>query len=207
MSNKFRTEFFNKNLFLLLIAASLVIHVIIIFLSPQANQILSLRSFRDSFIREPSEYAVTLELENADARIENVSDSNTKQDESTTKKEEDDEKKKQKIFADTSENTEDTDVNADTDKIGEKGSVAKDNFPDDKQPVNNEPHAEGRTKAPLLGKGRSGIRYANLPKGLEKQESPPMKPLHMIQPQVSSEERKVNTPEIKTIKTEDSTHV
>lgn len=244
MSIKSRTEFFNKNLFLLLIAASLVIHVLIIFLSPQANQILSLRSFRDSFIREPSEYAVTLELENADARIENVSDSNTKQDENTPKKEEDAEKKKQKIFADTSENTEDEDVNVDTDKIGEKGSVAKDNFPDDKQPVNNEPHAEGRTKAPLLGKGRSGIpydirqqpqeqevtaqaiipeesiqnknsppRYANLPKGLEKQEAPPTRALHTVQPQVPSEERKVNTTEVKTIrldetiKTEDSTHV
>lgn len=235
MSIKFRADFFNKNLFLLLIAASLVIHVIIICLSPQANQILSLRSLRDSFIREPSEYAVTMELENADARIENVSDSNTAQNENKPKKEEDDEKKKHKIFADTSENTEDENINVDTDKIGEKGSVAKDNFPDNKQSVNNEPHAEGHSTAPLLGKGKAGIpydirqqpqeqevtaqaiipedraqdknsppRYANLTKGLEKQEAPPGKPLHVVQPQIPSEDRKAHSSEIKT---GDSTHV
>lgn len=228
---KIRTAFFSKNLFLLLIIASLAIHAILIFMSPQASQILSLRSLRDSFIREPSEYAVTLELENADAQVENTSDPNTRQNEIKPKKEEDAEKKKYKIFTDTSENTKDEETTVDTDKIGEKGAVAKDNFPDDKQLVNNEPHAEGHSKAPLLGKGKAGApydnrqqpqeqevtaqaiipensthdknspsRYANLPKGLEKQEVPPMKPLHMVQPQIPSEERKENTAELKTIK-------
>ena len=223
-----RTEFFNKNLFSLLIAASLAIHALLIFMSPQANQILSLKSLRDSFIREPSEYAVTLELENTDTQVENTSDS--KQDEQEIKKEEGTEKKKYKIFTDTSDNPADEETNADTDKIGAKGSVAKDNFPDDKQSINNEPRAEGRSKAPLLGKGKAGLpydsqqqpqgqegtaqafipedstydensppRYANLPKGLEKQEAP-MKSLQMIQPQTSSEERKENTTEVKAVK-------
>lgn len=232
MSIKLRPEFFNKNLFSLLIVASLAIHAILIFMSPQASQIFSLRSLRDSFIREPSEYAVTLELENADTRIENSSDSNTEQNENKPKKDADAEKKKQKIFTDTSDNTKDEEANVETDKIGEKGAVAKDNFPDDKQSVNNEPHAEGRSKAPLLGKGKAGApydnrqqpqeqavtaqaiipedsnhdkntppRYANLPKGLEEQEIPPVKPLHMAQSQAPSEEkRKMNATEVKTIK-------
>ncbi len=242
---KLRTEFFQKNLFLLLIAVSLAIHALIIFMSPQANQILSLRSLRDSFIREPSEYAVILELENTDARIENSLDSNAKQDESEPKKDEDAEKKKYKIFTDTSDNTEDEETSVDTDKIGEKGSVAKDYFPDDKQPVNNDPHAEGHSKAPLLGQGKAGApyysrqqpqeqevteqaiipvegihdrnsppRYAKLPKGLEKQESPPMKPLQMVHPQMPSDEKKENMAEVKTVKLdktikteEDITHV
>ncbi|MCF6156927.1 MAG: energy transducer TonB [Candidatus Brocadia sp.] len=228
---KIRPEFFQKNLFSLLIVASLAIHAILIFMSPQAGQILSLRSLRDSFIREPSEYAVTLELENAETRIENSSDSNTEQNESKPEKDEDAEKKKQKMFTDTSENTKDEEANVETDKIGEKGSIAKDNFPDDKQPVNNEPHAEGHSKAPFLGKGKAGApyenrqqqqeqevmaqaiipedsthdkntppRYANLPKGLEKQEIPPVKPLHKEPFQAPSEEKKMNATEVKTIK-------
>ncbi|MDN3515136.1 MAG: TonB C-terminal domain-containing protein [Candidatus Brocadia sp.] len=150
---KSRTEFFNKNLFSLLIAASLAIHAILIFMSPQANQIFSLSSLRESFIREPSEYAVTLELENTDTQIESTSDLDSKYDKSELKKEEDAEKKKYKIFTDTSDNADDEETNVDTDKIGEKGAVAKDNFPNDELPVNNEPHAEGHSKAPLLGKG------------------------------------------------------
>lgn len=228
---KIRTEFFSKNLFFLLVVASLAIHAILIFMSPQANQILSLRSLRDSFIREPSEYAVTLELENADAREENISSPNTKLNENKPKKDEDAEKKKYKIFTDTSENIKDEEVTADTDKIGEKGAVARDNFPDDKQSVSNEPHAEGRSKAPLLGKGKTGTpydgqpppqeqeitstavipevntqnkntppRYANLPKGLEKQESQPVKPFQMVQSQIPSEERRENTTEGKAVK-------
>ncbi|NUO08729.1 MAG: TonB C-terminal domain-containing protein [Candidatus Brocadia sp.] len=156
---KSRTEFFNKYLFSLLVAASLAIHAILIFMSPQANQILSLSSLRESFIREPSEYAVTLEFENTDTQIENTSDLDSKHDESELKKEKDAEKKKYKIFTDTSDNADDEETNVDTDKIGEKGAVAKDNFPDTAQPVNNEPHAEGRSKAPLLGKGNAGSPY------------------------------------------------
>ncbi|MEP9412375.1 MAG: hypothetical protein HRF42_13445 [Candidatus Brocadia sp.] len=228
---KICTDFFSKNLFYLLVVVSLAIHAILIFMSPQANQILGLRSLRDSFIREPSEYAVTLELENADAMEEELSSPATKLNENRPKKEEDAEKKKYKIFTDTSENIKDEETTADTDKIGEKGAVARDNFPDDKQLASNEPRAEGRSKVPLLGKGKTGTpydsqpqlqeqeitpatvipevstqdkntppRYANLPKGLEKQESSPVKSLQMVQSQISSEERKENTTEEKTIK-------
>src|SRR3990167_3345734 len=70
---KLRTDFFNKNLFPFLIAASLAIHGIIIFLTPQGYQFLSFKSLRDSFIREPSEYAVMLELEDTDMQIEDTS--------------------------------------------------------------------------------------------------------------------------------------
>ena len=61
-------------------------------------------------------------------------------------------KKKYKIFTDTSDNTENEETHVDTDKIGEKGFCSKDNFPDSNQPVSNEPHAEGHSKAPLLGR-------------------------------------------------------
>ena len=82
---KLRTDFFNKNLFPFLIAASLAIHGIIIFLTPQGYQFLSFKSLRDSFIREPSEYAVALELEDTDTRIKDTS-LDTKEDELKKKK-------------------------------------------------------------------------------------------------------------------------
>ncbi len=231
---KSRTEFFNKNLFLILVVASLAIHAIIIFLSPQANQLLSLRALRDSFIREPSEYAVTLELENPDTQEENPADLVSKKEENKIKKEEPVEKKKYKMFTDTSENAEDELTDVDTDKIGAKGAVAKDNFPDDKQPVNNEPHSEGVSKAPFLGKGKAGVphdirqqppgqevvaqavipedtaraehappRYANLPKGLERQV-PPAEPPQMTPPPSPSGGRKENTAELKTMKPDET---
>src|SRR3972149_10793392 len=224
---KLRTDFFNKNLFPFLIAASLAIHGIIIFLTPQGYQFLSFKSLRDSFIREPSEYAVMLELEDTDTQIEDTS-LDTKEDE--LKKEA--EKKKYKIFTDNSDNAEDEETSVDTDKIGEKGSVAKDNFPDKNQPVNNEPHAEGHSKAPLLGKGGNPLpgdnkqpsqkqettaqafvseespydrnsppRYANLPQGLEKQEAPAKQP-QIPQPQTVSEESKKKIREAEPIKHE-----
>ena len=149
---KLRTEFFNKNLFPFLIAASLVIHGIIIFLTPQGYQFLSFKSLRDSFIREPSEYAVMMELEDTDTQIEDTS-LDTKQDRNEDELKKEAEEKKYKIFTDNSDNAEDEEASVESDKIGEKGSVAKDNFPDSDQPVNNEPHAEGRSKAPLMGKG------------------------------------------------------
>ncbi|MCF6159219.1 MAG: hypothetical protein E3K32_11790 [wastewater metagenome] len=211
MSFKSCTEFFHKNLFYFIIAASLAIHALVIFLSPQANRILNLSSFRERFVRMPDEYVVTLEIENTDTRKEQASD--TKQKEIEKAQEKELEKKKYKTFTDTSDNKEDEETEVDTDKIGEKGSVAKDNFPDDKQPVNKEPHAEGHTKAPLLGKGNPADiqqpreqeatpqvlvteegtrdnntppRYADLPKGLEKQplrysQTPPVE--ESFQPQ------------------------
>lgn len=231
---KSRTEFFSKNLFLILIVASLAIHAIIIFLSPQANQLLSLRALRDSFIREPSEYAVTLDLENPDAQEENLADLVSEKEKNKVKKEETVEKKKYKMFTDTSENAEDELTDVDTDKIGAKGAVAKDNFPDDKQPVNNEPHSEGVSRAPFLGKGKAGVphdirqqppgqevvaqavipedtirevhtppRYANLPKGLERQ-APAAEPPQMIPPPSPSGERKENTAELTTTKPDES---
>ncbi len=231
---KLRTDFFNKNLFPFLIAASLAVHGIIIFLTPQGYQFLSFKSLRDSFIREPSEYAVMMELEDTDAQIEDTS-LDTKQDQNEDELKKEAEKKKYKIFTDTSDNTEDEKPSVESDKIGEKGSLAKDNFPDSDQPVNNEPHAEGRSKAPLMGKGGNPLpgddkqppqeqettaqafiaedspydrnsppRYANLPQGLEKQEEPAKQP-QIPQPQTVSEEHEEKTGEAETIKQEKTT--
>ncbi|WKZ18645.1 MAG: hypothetical protein QY310_14630 [Candidatus Jettenia sp. CY-1] len=226
-SFKSRTEFFSKNLFYFLIAASLAIHALIILLSPQTHRVFNLSPLRESFIREPSEYTVALEVESADTEIEQISD--TKQKGVEKEQEKEPGKKKYKIFTDTSDNIEDEETKVDTDKIGEKGSIAKDNFPDDKQTINNEPHAEGHSDAPLLGKGTtpspadagqqlpqeiitqafipgdsSGSKnsppmYANVPKGLMKQQNP-SKSSQIPQPKVLSEEIKEKTAKGKTFK-------
>jgi len=230
---KLRTEFFNKNLFPFLIAVSLAIHGIILFLTPQGYQFLSFKSLRDSFIREPSEYAVMMEFEDTDAQIEDTSLA-TKEDqnEDELKKEKEAEKKKYKIFTDTSDNTEDEKPGVESDKIGEKGSVAKDNFPDSDQPVNNEPHAEGRSKAPLMGKGGNPLpgddkqpphEQETTAQAFVAEDSPydrnsppryanlpqglekqeePAKQPQIPQPQTVSEEHKEKTEEAETIKEE-----
>src|SRR3990167_5159320 len=108
MFTKLRTAFFVKNLFPFLIATSLAIHWIIIFLTPQGYQFLSFKSLRDSFVREPSDYAVMMELEDTDTQIEDTSlDTKQDQNEDELKKEKEAEKKKYKIFTDNSDNAED----------------------------------------------------------------------------------------------------
>ncbi|MDR4509335.1 MAG: TonB C-terminal domain-containing protein [Candidatus Brocadiaceae bacterium] len=153
---KSQKSFFRKNLFVSLIAISSIIHGILIFLSPQAGQIFGLRSLRDSFIRESGEYEVLLEFEDAQDQKEKRSDTDTIQPERDKEKQKLIEKKR-KTFADTSGNLEDEEPTGETDKIGEKGSLAKDSFFDEKQPVNDEPRAEGSSNAPLLGKGETGF--------------------------------------------------
>lgn len=213
-----RKEFFNKNLFSLVIVASLAIHALIILLSPWANQIFNFNPFQESFVREPGSYAVIFEIESTDDPKEKTTDVKPKEIE----------EKKYKIFTDTSDNREDEDVKVDTNKIGEKGSIAKDNFLSDKQSINNEPRAEGYTKTPLLGKAGTDLPvevqqkhqgqettaqvfvsdagsnnkntppiYTNLPKGFKKQQES----LESSQtPKVLSEEIKEKVEEIKTVK-------
>jgi len=154
----FNAEFVRKNLFSFLVTASLAIHALVIFLSPY--QIIGLRSLRESFVRVPNEYAVTFELENPEVQHDKTATTDAEKEKDKAKKD-DAEKKKYKLFTDTSGNADDEDPQTDTDKIGEKGSVAKDYFPDNKQPVNNEPHAEGRSKAPMLGTGKNGFTDTN----------------------------------------------
>jgi len=228
MVKKAHTEFFNKHLFSFLIAASLAIHGIIFLLSPQASQILSLGALRERFVREPSEYAVTLEFEDTDISTESAKNIDTEEKEAEPEKKEDKEKKN-KVFVDTSDNAEEEEPDADTDKIGEKGSFAKDNFPDNGNPINNEPHAEGHSKAPLLGKGLTNkpvdsqqpqgqvevpvsaagiekdslLTHADLPQGIEKQTE--NKTQQVQQPHLISEAgSKIN--DIKLVNFDDQTH-
>jgi len=143
-------EFLSKNQFYVLIAVSVIIHSLAISLSPQTKHFFSKSSLRNSFVRESGSDIVEIEL------IDNATPEAKKADASSNKNKEQEKKeeaKKYKIFTDTSDATADENTNEDSDKIGEKGAVAKDYFPDDGKPVNNTPHAEGHSQAPMLGKG------------------------------------------------------
>ncbi|MEK7297248.1 MAG: hypothetical protein AAB069_05045 [Planctomycetota bacterium] len=193
------TEFLSKNQFYVLIAVSVIIHSLAISLSPQAKHIISQLGIRNSSVRAPGGDIVEIELVDNTPPEAKKADTSSKKDEEQGKKEE---AKKYKIFTDTSDITADEDNKEDSDKIGEKAAVAKDLFPDDGKPVNNKPHAEGRSQAPLLGKGgapsqanerqqpqkeenkpqpeqaegnaskNTPPRYANLPKGMSQPQQP-----------------------------------
>lgn len=186
-------EILSKYQFYVLIAVSVIIHSLAITLSPQAKHIISQLGLSNSSVQAPSGDIVEIEL------VDNTPPEAKKADTSSNKEEEQGEKeeaKKYKIFTDTSDITADEENKEDSDKIGEKAAVAKDLFPDDDKPVNNKPHAEGHSQAPLLGKGgapspanerqlpqkdenkpqpeqaegnaskNTPPRYANLPKGI-----------------------------------------
>ncbi|MCF6148360.1 MAG: hypothetical protein E3K37_06845 [Candidatus Kuenenia sp.] len=153
---KILSDFSKRYLFTLLIVVSFVIHGILFFFSPAANQLLSIRSLRNSLVREPEEYTITFELENKDDEKEPPV-SGLQKEKSRLEKEE----KKYETFTDTSKSKEDEEPSAETDRIGEKGSLAKGNNPDKTKPFNNKPYADGQSKAPLLGKGEQGFSIEN----------------------------------------------
>ncbi len=192
-------EILSKYQFYVLIAVSVIIHSLAISLSPQTKHLISQLGLRNSTVRTPGSDMVEIEL------VDNTPPEAKKADTSSKKEEEQGEKeeaKKYKIFTDTSDITADEDNKEDSDKIGEKAAVAKDLFPDDGKPVNNKPHAEGHSQAPLLGKGgapspanerqqpqkeenkpqpdqaegnaskNTPPRYANLPKGISQPQQP-----------------------------------
>lgn len=204
------TEFLSKNQFYVLIIVSVIIHSLAISLSPQTKYFTSRSSLRNSFVRDLGSDIVEIAL------VDNTTPEEKKVDASSNKKEEMEKKeeaKKYKIFTDTSDATADEDTNEETDKIGEKGAVAKDYFPDNGKPVNNKPHAEGHSQAPMLGKGgtlspanerqqsqdeenkpqtvyadgnaakNTPPSYANLPKGMSQPQRPGSPQAQQAQPQ------------------------
>ncbi|TVM02172.1 MAG: hypothetical protein CV080_01855 [Candidatus Kuenenia stuttgartiensis] len=148
---KHLSDFYKRYLFALLIIVSVAIHGLFFFFSPQGNQLLSIRSLRDSFVREPDEFTITFDLESKDDKKE-LTASEVSKEKSLLEKE-----KKDKTFTDTSQNKEEEEPSAETDRIGEKGASAKGKNPDDTSVLNNEPYAGGQSKVPLLGKGEQGI--------------------------------------------------
>ena len=192
-------EILSKYQFYVLIAVSVIIHSLAISLSPQAKHIISQLGLRNSSVLAPGGDIVEIELVDNTPPDAKEADASTDKEEEQRKKEE---AKKYKIFTDTSDIAADEDIKEDSDKIGEKAAVAKDLFPDDGKPVNNKPHAEGHSQAPLLGKGgapsqanerqqpqneenkpqpeqaegnaskNTPPRYANLPKGISQPQQP-----------------------------------
>ena len=143
-------EFLSKYQFYTIIAVSVIIHSLAISLSPQAKHIISQLGHRNSSALMTGGDLVEIELVDNSPPVPKKADTSSKKEEEQGKKEE---AKKYKIFTDTSDIAADEDNKEDSDKIGEKAAVAKDLFPDDGKPVNNKPHAEGHSQAPLLGKG------------------------------------------------------
>ncbi len=177
------TEFLSKYQFYVLIAVSVIIHSLAISLSPQAKHIISQLGLRNSSVRAPDGDIVEIELVDNTPPEAKKADTSSKKEEEQGKKEE---AKKYKIFTDTSDITTDEDNKEDSDKIGEKAAVAKDYFPDDGKPVNNKPHAEGHSQAPLLGKGGAPSQ-ANERQQPQKEENKP-------QPEQAEGNASKNTP-------------
>jgi len=108
-------------------------------------------------VREPDEYTITFELENKENKKKFPIPELKKEKSNVEKKKE----KKYETFTDTSKNKEDEAPSDETDRIGEKGSLAKGKNPDDAKSANNKPYADGQSKAPFLGKGEQGVSIEN----------------------------------------------
>ncbi len=143
----------------LLILASAVVHLLFIFFFP-AGDLIGSRLFEEPRLTPAP---VVFEFVSAGDEIEELK---RKQEllEETPKEaeaeEEEQEEVKRQQFMDTADSAVDEDVDADTEMIGEQGTLARDNAPDE-GPLNEKPRLDGDSMMPTVGgPPREGPGYA-----------------------------------------------
>ncbi len=133
----------------LLILASAVIHFLFIFFFPAGDLIGS------KLFEEPKPVPVPMVFEFVSAGNE-IEELKRKQEllEEASKEEEAEEEEQEEVkrqqFMDTADSAVDEDVDADTEMIGEQGTLARDNAPDE-GPLNEKPRLDGDSLMPTIG--------------------------------------------------------
>ncbi len=140
----------NKTIFVYFLTISGIIHLIIIFSTSSLSPFLKPElNFDDSSSKE-NNYVIEIDLETGSQEEERL------EDEELAKEEEVEEeeyvegelaKEEEQLFVDTSESVVDEETQTDTNKIGEKGSIAKDMYAKDND-INDKPRLESDVEAP-----------------------------------------------------------
>ncbi|MFQ5963941.1 MAG: hypothetical protein ACE5KZ_06635 [Candidatus Scalinduaceae bacterium] len=129
-------DYEKKTVFAYFTIISCILHLIFIFSSSSFNRYLKSGFNVNDYVSNDSNYLIEIDLE-----ASREEDKREKEEEILKEEKMDEEdlsEKNRQLFVDTSENTTDEEPQTDTDKIGEKGSIAKDMYPG-KDNINNEP--------------------------------------------------------------------
>ena len=148
----------NKTLFAYFLTISFLIHLIIVFSSSSISRFIKSDFNHNKYASKESNYVIeiALEPEKEEEIIEEEEIPKEEEEKVEALKEEEKAKgetpeKKRQLFVDTSDNDTDEDPQVDTNKIGEKSSIAKDMY-EGEDNINTEPKLAGkselRTKEP-----------------------------------------------------------
>lgn len=139
MHLKPRIAYDNKTIFICFLAISGILHLIFIFSTPSLNSLLkSELNFSDYGTKE-SNYIIEIDLEPEEQKEENV--------ELEELIAADVREEKRQLFVDTSGRAVDEEPQAETNKIGEKGSIARDMYSGENN-INDKPRLESETVFP-----------------------------------------------------------
>ena len=136
----------NKTIFICFLAISGILHLIFIFSTSNLSHLLKPdRNFSDYGTKE-SNYVVEIDLEPDEQKEENIENEELEEEEEELIGEDVNEEKRQ-LFVDTSEKAVDEETQAETNKIGEKGSIAKDMYSGENN-INDQPRLESESDFP-----------------------------------------------------------
>jgi hypothetical protein len=129
----------NKKIFFYFLALSGILHLVFIFSTSNMNHLLKPVINYSDYGTKESNYLIEIDLESEEQKEENV--------EGEELGEADVPEEERQLFVDTSESTVDEETQAETNKIGEKGSIARDMFSDENN-INDKPRLESESSFP-----------------------------------------------------------
>jgi len=140
----FNTE--SKTILAYFLAISCLLHLILIFSSSSLSHFLTPEFNLSNYASKKDNYVIEIELESGKEEEKNIEDEEElKEEEEET--EEDLPEEKRQLFVDTSDKAVDEEPQADTERVGEKGSIAKDMYAGEDN-VNDEPRLESDADLP-----------------------------------------------------------
>ncbi len=148
MFSKPRFNYGNKTIFAYFTVISCILHLIFIFSSSGLSYFLKSGFDLNDYVSKKGDYVIEIELESGREEVKSEKAEEISKEEEMVK--EDLVEKNRQFFVDTSNKITDEEPQIDTNKIGEKGSVAKDMY-SGKDNINNEPRLTGDYE--LLAKG------------------------------------------------------
>ncbi len=137
----------NNTIFVYFLTVSGIIHLIIIFSTSNFSHFLRPELNFDDYESKNNNCVVEIDLESDNQEEESLESEELKKDEEEENTEEEVAQEDEQLFVDTSESAVDEETQTDTNKIGEKGSIAKDMYAE-KKDINDKPRLESDVKAP-----------------------------------------------------------
>jgi len=135
----------NKTIFICFLAISGILHLIFIFSTSNLSHLLKPDLNYSDYGTKESNYVIEIDLEPEGQKEENVEEEELIEEEGLIEADVNEEKRQ--LFVDTSGQVVDEETQAETNKIGEKGSIAKDRY-SGKNNINDQPRLESESDFP-----------------------------------------------------------